>query len=177
MVEYVRGEDLETILEEQEGFLSETDVLGWAIQVCDALVYMHSQRPEPLIFRDIKPANVMVDPRGRICLVSSFSMEPYHAGREQDAGRTEGYAPPEQYIGYSDVRSDVYAVGATLHHLLTRRDPRKEQLFSFHDAPPRSLNPAISEELEAVILKAVKHYPEDRYQSAEELKTALLACL
>jgi serine/threonine protein kinase len=176
VVEYVPGEDLEAIVEEQDGFLPEQDVIEWAIQVCDALAYMHSQRPEPLIFRDIKPANVMVDPRGRIYLLAMFGMEPYHAGREQAASGTEGYAPPEQYFGYTDVRSDVYAVGATLHHLLTRRDPRKEKPFSFHDAPPRSLNPSISEELETVILKAVEHNPEDRHQNAEELKTALLAC-
>ena len=90
---------------------------------------------------------------------------------------TEGYAPPEQYWGYTDARSDIFALGATLHHLLTRRDPHKETPFSFHDAPPRSLNPAISQELETVILKAVEHHPEDRYQSVDEMKNALLACL
>jgi tetratricopeptide (TPR) repeat protein len=177
VVEYLPGEDLESILEEQDGFLPEKDVIKWAIEVCDALAYIHSQRPEPLIFRDIKPANVMVDPRGRVCLVAMYVMEPYQAGREQAAGGTEGYAPPEQYFGYTDVRSDVYAVGATLHHLLTRRDPRKEKPFSFHNAPPCSLNPAISAELEAVILRAVEHSPEDRYQSVEKMKMALLACL
>ena len=90
---------------------------------------------------------------------------------------TEGYSPPEQYIGYVDARSDIYALGATLHHLLTRRDPRKEEPFSFHDAPPRSLNLAISDKLEAVILKATEVLPEDRYQSAEEMRAALIACL
>jgi predicted ATPase/DNA-binding SARP family transcriptional activator len=177
VVEYIPGKDLEFILEEQDGFLPEKDVVEWVIQVCDALSYMHRQRPEPLIFRDIKPSNVMVDPLGRVCLVWFYQMEPYHAGREQAAGGIEGYSPPEQYFGYTDARSDVYAVGATLHHLLTCRDPREETPFSFHDAPPRSLNPAISEELEAVILRAVEHNPEDRYQGVQELKTALLACL
>jgi serine/threonine protein kinase len=89
---------------------------------------------------------------------------------------TEGYSPPEQYVGYTDARSDVYALGATLHYLLTRRDPRKEMPFSFRDAPPRSLNPAISEELEAVILKAVEYKPKERYQSVKALRYALLAC-
>ncbi len=177
VVEYIPGKDLEVMLEEQDGFLPEKDVVEWVIQVCDALSYMHRQRPEPLIFRDIKPSNVMVDLLGRVRLVWFYQMEPYHAGREQAAPGTEGYAPPEQYFGYTDARSDVYSLGATLHHLLTRRDPREEILFSFHDAPPRSLNPAISEELEAVILRAVEHNPEDRYQGAEELKAALLACL
>ena len=176
VVEYIEGKTLVDILGEQEGFLPERDVIEWAIQICDALTYLHSQRPEPIIFRNVKPVFVMVDHHGRIRLIDFLIAEPYRAGREQSAIGEEGYAPPEQYFGYTDARSDVYSLGATLHHLLTRRDPRKEKVFSFHDAPPRSLNPAISEELEAVILKAVEHNPEDRYQSAEEMKTALLAC-
>jgi serine/threonine protein kinase len=110
-------------------------------------------------------------------LVDFGIVEPYQAGREQALIGRVGYASPEQYFGYSDERSDVYGLGATLHYLLTRRDPYKEEPFTFHDAPPRSLNPAISEALEAVILKATEHNPEDRYQSAEEMKAALLACL
>jgi serine/threonine protein kinase len=180
VVEYIEGKDLDAILEEREGFLPERDVIEWAIQICDALTHMHNLRPAPIIFRDVKPANVMVDHQGRIRLVDFVIAEPYRAGREQAPQTpigTEGYAAPEQYFAYSDARSDVYALGATLHHLLTRRDPRKEKPFSFHEAPPRSLNPAISERLEAVTLKAVEHNPENRYQSVEELKTALLACL
>jgi predicted ATPase/DNA-binding SARP family transcriptional activator len=177
VLEYIDGEDLGEILERQEGFLPEEVVIEWAIQICDALTYMHSQKPEFLIFRDVKPSNVVVDHEGKVHLIDLGIVEPYRPGRELPFIGTEGYAPPEQYFGYTDARSDIYAQGATLHHLLTRRDPRKEKPFSFHDAPPRSLNPDISEELDAVILRAVEHNPEDRYQSAEELKTALLACL
>jgi predicted ATPase/DNA-binding SARP family transcriptional activator len=177
VLEYIDGEDLGEILEKQEGFLPEEVVIEWAIQICDALTYMHSQKPELLIFRDVKPSNVVVDHEGKVHLVGLGIVEPYRPGRELPLIGTEGYAPPEQYFGYTDARSDIYALGATLHHLLTRRDPREEILFSFHDTPPRSLNPDISEELEAVILRAVEHNPEDRHQSAEELKTALLACL
>jgi serine/threonine protein kinase len=177
VVEYIEGKDLGAILEEQEGFLPEKDVVGWAVQICDALTYMHNQRPAPIIYRDVKPANVMVDHHGRVRLIELLIAEPYRAGREQTLVGTEGYAAPEQYFGYSDARSDVYALGVTLHHLLTRRDPRQQKPFSIYDVPPRSLNPAISEELEAVIMKAFEPNPENRYQSTEEMKAALLACL
>jgi tetratricopeptide (TPR) repeat protein len=176
VLEYIDGEDLEEKLGEQKGFLPEEVVIEWAIQICDALTFMHSQKPELLIHRDVKPSNVMVEYDGKVRLIDLGIVEPYRPGRELPMIGTEGYSPPEQYFGYTDARSDLYALGATLHHLLTRRDPREETPFSFHDAPPRSLNPAISEELEAVILRAVEHNPEDRHQSAEELKTALLAC-
>jgi tetratricopeptide (TPR) repeat protein len=175
VVEYIGGKTLVDILGEQEGFLPERDVIEWAIQICDALTCMHNQRPAPIIFRNVEPVNVIVDHHGRIRLVDFLVAEPYRAGREQSAVGKEGYGSPEQYFGYTDTRSDIYALGATLHHLLTRRDPREGMLF--HYPPPRSLNPAISEELEAVIMKAVEHHPEDRYQSTEEMKAALLACL
>jgi tetratricopeptide (TPR) repeat protein len=175
--EFIEGKNLEAILDEQDGFLPERDVIEWAVQICDALTHVHNLRPAPIILRDVKPANIMIDDRGRARLVGFLIAEPYRAGRVQTAIGTEGYAALEQYYAYSDARSDVYALGATLHHLLTRRDPRQHKPFSFHDAPPRSLNPAISQKLEAVILKAVEYHPEDRYQSAEEMKTALLACL
>ncbi len=178
VLEYIDGNDLEDILEKQEGFLPEKQVIEWMLQICDALTYMHNQKPESIIFRDMKPKNVMVDHNGKLYLIDLGITIAYQPGREQALIGTEGYSPPEQYIGYSDARSDIYALGATLHQLLTRRDPRKETPFSFHEAPPpRSLNPAISEELAAVILKAVEYKAEDRYQSAAEMKADLLACL
>ena len=177
VLEYIDGKDLEDALEEQGGSLPAQDVINWMVQVCDILSYMHSQKPEPLIFRDMKPRNVVVDYQGQVHLVDFGIAEPYRPGGELPMMGTVGYSPPEQYIGYSDVRSDIYALGATLHYLLTRRDPQKAKPFSFHDVPPRSLNPGISEELEAVVLKAVEYKAENRYQRAEEMKTALLACL
>jgi serine/threonine protein kinase/tetratricopeptide (TPR) repeat protein len=177
VMEYLEGKDLDQILQAREGFLPQEDVIKWAIQMCDALSHLHSQKPEPYIFRDLKPGNVMLGDDAQIHLIDLGIMEAYQPGRELPTIGTIGYSPPEQYIGYSDVRSDVYALGATLHHLLTRRDPRKETPFSFYDAPPRSINPSISEKLERVIMKAVEHYPGDRYQSVEEMKAALLACL
>jgi serine/threonine protein kinase len=176
-VELIEGADLETVLEEAGGTLPESDAVRWAIEVSEALAYLHRMRPLPVIYRDLKPSNAMIDRSGRVRLIDLGISVTYQSGQPRSAIGTPGYASPEQYFGYSDARSDVYALGATLHHLLTGRDPRKEEAFTFHDAPPRSLNPAISEALEAVILKATEHNPLSRYQTAEEMKAALLACL
>jgi tetratricopeptide (TPR) repeat protein len=177
VVEFIDGKDLEAIFEEQAGFLPPSKVIVWAVQICDALTYLHHQRPVPFIFRDMKPSNVILDQRGRIHLTDFGITVANQPGREHTMVGTAGYSPPEQYLGYTDARSDVYALGTTMHHLLTRRDPRKERPFSFHDAPPRSLNPAVSEALEAVVIKATEHNPLNRYQSAEEMRAALLGCL
>jgi predicted ATPase/DNA-binding SARP family transcriptional activator len=175
-LEFIAGKTLEVMIGD-EGFLPVEDVIHWLVQIGDVLICLHNTEPEPIIYRDMKPQNVIVQSDGRAVLVDLGITEAYEPGREMEMIGTEGYAPPEQYVGYTDARSDVYALGATLHHLLTRRDPRQETPFSFHDAPPRSLNPAISEELEAVVLKAVEYKAEDRYQSVEEMQAALQACL
>jgi len=176
VMEFIEGQSLDTILKEQDGFLPEQKVIEWGVQLCDVLSYLHSQKPKPLIFRDIKPGNVQINLHGRAYVVDFGITEAHPAGREQVALGTEGYSPPEQYFGYSDERSDIYSLGATLYELLTGCDPRAAPPFSFHAALPRSLNPSISEELQAVVLKAVAHDPEDRYQRVEQLKIALLAC-
>lgn len=176
-VEYIDGVDLEVMLEEAGGPLPGSDVVPWAVEVCDALAYLHRMRPLPVVYRDLKPSNVMIERGGRVRLVDLGISVTYQPGQPRSAIGTAGFASPEQYFGYADARSDVYSLGATLHHLLTRRDPRREEAFTFHDAPPRSLNPAVSEALEAVILKATEIDPLKRYQTAEEMKAALLACL
>jgi tetratricopeptide (TPR) repeat protein len=175
-VEAIGGKTLEEMMR-AEGFLPAKGVLQWLVQICDVLNCLHNMKPEPIIYRDMKPDNVIVQADGRAVLVDLGITEAYQPGREMAMLGTEGYAPPEQYVGYTDARSDVYSLGAVLHYLLTRRDPRTEKPFTFHDAPPRSLNPEISEELEAVILKAVEYRIVDRYQSVEEMRAALLACL
>jgi tetratricopeptide (TPR) repeat protein/predicted Ser/Thr protein kinase len=177
VMEFIEGKDLLTTIEEQEGFLPTESVVKWMIQACDILIFLHGKIPTPMIFRDMKPANLMINQEGKVYLIDFGILESYQAGIVQKLIGTEGYSPPEQYHGYADARSDIYALGATMHQLITRRDPRQERPFSFHEAPPRSVNPVISKELEKVILKAVEHHPEDRYQSTEEIKLALLKCL
>lgn len=177
VMEYVEGENLEHILDETEGMLKEDLVFDWAIQVCDVLEYLHSQNP-PIVFRDVKPSNIMLRKHDRkIALIDFGIAKAFESGQKGTMIGTEGYSPPEQYKGIADPRGDIYALGATLHHLLTKRDPRLEPPFSFHEEPVRLLNPALSEETSAVIMKALEYEPEKRYSSARVFKEALLATL
>jgi len=173
--EYVHGKDLEAILAETQGFLSEDQVIGWAIEICDVLEYLHGHKPEPIIFRDIKPSNIMVNHQGHIVLVDFGIAKAFQTGQKGTMIGTEGYSPPEQYRGDATQRADIYALGATLHHLLTRRDPRLEPPFSFNERPIRQLNPAISIEIEAVVQTALQYNPEERFKDSVEMKKALLA--
>ncbi|UCC88183.1 MAG: protein kinase [Anaerolineales bacterium] len=175
-LEYIEGETLEALMESAEEVLSQDKVIDWAIQICEVLSYLHSQDP-PLIFRDMKPCNVMLRRNNQIVLIDFGIARVFEAGQRGTMVGTEGYSPPEQYRGIASPQGDIYALGATLHHLLTRRDPRLEPPFTFHKELPRQLNPAISERLEAVIMKAVDYEPEKRYRNAEEMKVALAQCL
>jgi serine/threonine protein kinase len=187
IMELIVGRDLEAALKEQDGFLPERIVIGWAIQLCDALDYLHNHPTYPMIFRDIKPDNVMVDRNDRIHLVD-FGLARVYPPKFLEGPQaqfeylwkglaigTEGYSPPEQYQGYVKPQSDIYALGATLHHLLTKRDPRQELPFTFKRSPVRAFNPAVSRELEAIVMRAVDLDVESRYPTAREMKSALEA--
>ncbi len=177
VMEFVDGEDLESVLESTEGMLKEEMVLDWAVQVCDVLVYLHTQNP-PIVFRDLKPSNIMLRKQNnRIALIDFGIAKAFEAGQKGTMIGTEGYSPPEQYKGVADPRGDIYALGATLHHLLTKRDPRLEPPFTFHEEPPRLLNPSLSQETNDVIIKGLDYDIEKRYQSAHEMKNALEAIL
>ncbi len=175
VLEFINGKDLEAILNETEGFLKEEQVLGWAIELCDVLNFLHTHKPDPIIFRDMKPSNVMINQSGHVVLVDFGIAKTFQAGQKGTMIGTEGYSPPEQYRGDATPLADIYALGATLHHILTRRDPRLEPPFSFKERPIRNINPEVSPEFVAVIEKALEYNPEDRYQSAAEMKEALLA--
>jgi len=177
VLEFIEGQDLESLLQRTATFLSEEEVISWAIQVCDVLSYIHSHKPNPIIFRDMKPSNIMLNNQDRIVLIDFGIAKVFQTGQKGTMIGTEGYSPPEQYKGVADPRGDVYALGATMHHLLTKRDPRLEPPFTFHEYPLRSLNPEVSERLEAVVMKALQYEIEDRYLSAEEMKLALQAIL
>jgi len=174
-LEFISGKDLEVIINETAGFLTEDRVLRWAIELCDVLHFLHNHKPDPIIFRDMKPSNVMVNLQDRIVLVDFGIAKPFQVGQKGTMIGTEGYSPPEQYRGEAGPLADIYALGATLHHALTRRDPRLEPPFSFGERPLRKINPAISAELEAVINTALQYNAGDRFQSAEAMKEALVA--
>jgi outer membrane protein assembly factor BamB/tRNA A-37 threonylcarbamoyl transferase component Bud32 len=174
VMEFIEGRDLEAILREAENFLPEEQVVAWAIELCDVLTFLHGHKPQPVVFRDMKPSNVMVDQHGHIRLIDFGIARVFQPGEKGTMIGTEGYSPPEQYRGEASPAGDLYALGATLHHLLTRRDPRSEPPFSFAERPIREINPAVSAEVEGVIDGALAYDPKERYQSADGFKSALL---
>ncbi len=175
VMEFVNGMDLEAHLAEVGGFLPESLVVSWAVQLCDVLAYLHNHKPQPIIFRDLKPANIMLDDHERIRLVDFGIAKNFESGEKGTVIGTEGYSPPEQYRGGAEPRGDIYALGATLHHLLSKQDPRMEPPFSFHERPIYEANPTVSRELSDVIDQALEYDINDRWGSAEEMKRALLS--
>lgn len=165
VMDYIEGESLDKILAEY-GAQPEELVIGWAKQLCDALSYLHSQKP-PIIYRDMKPANVMLKPEGNIKIIDFGIAREYKEQNLADTTvlGTKGYAPPEQYSGQTDARSDIFALGMTMHHLLTGIDPRTGEAY----APVRMWNPELSEGIEIIIDKCVEPAPEHRYQSCQDL--------
>ena len=176
VMDYIDGLTLQEIIDQASGFLPEAAVLRWAGQLCDVLDYLHGQHP-PIIFRDLKPSNVMLDRSDTVKLIDFGIARLFKPGKKTDTLRmgTMGYAPPEQYEGQgqTDARSDIYSLGAMLHHLLTKRDPTQYPPFSFNTVPSRSLNPAVSPHVEAAITKALAYDRVHRFQSASEMKRAL----
>ncbi|MGD2142934.1 MAG: serine/threonine-protein kinase [Anaerolineae bacterium] len=174
VLEYVRGKNLESVLAETSGFLPEAKVVSWAIEVCDVLSYLHSQAPRPIVFRDVKPSNIMLDEYGRVKLIDFGIARMFQSGKKGTMIGTEGYSPPEQYQGIADPRVDIYALGATMHHLLSKADPRLEPPFSFHKRPIHNTNPGVSRQLVEVVNRALEYDADDRYGSAEEMQRALM---
>lgn len=172
ILEFINGKNLEVLL--RESSLSSEKVIQIAIELCDVLQYLHSHQPDPIIFRDMKPSNVMVNQYGHVVLIDFGIAKHFEAGRKGTMIGTEGYSPPEQYRGEAAPLADIYALGATLHHLLTRRDPRLEPPFSFSERPIRQSNPDVPPGLEEIIFKALQYNPEDRFPSAMAMREALL---
>lgn len=177
VMEYVEGMNLAEALKERGGPIREQEVISWAVQICDVLDYLHNQQPNPIIYRDLKPSNIMLTPRGQVKLIdfgiARFS-DPCKVTDTFKMGSV-GFSPPEQYRGKgtTDGRSDIYSLGATLHFLLTGRDPQDEAPFSF--PPPRTLVPTLSPKIDRIVMKALEYRKEKRYESAAEMKEALLA--
>jgi outer membrane protein assembly factor BamB/tRNA A-37 threonylcarbamoyl transferase component Bud32 len=175
VLEFINGKDMEGVIAETPGFLTEEQVLGWGIELCDVLHFLHTHKPDPIIFRDMKPSNIMINQQRNIILVDFGIAKPFMSGQKGTMIGTEGYSPPEQYRGEATPLADIYALGATMHHALSRRDPRLEPPFSFGERPLRKINPAVSIELETIINTALQYNAEDRFQSAEAMKEALIS--
>src|SRR6266704_185251 len=170
--EYVEGENLEERMDRVNQPMKEREALGYASEVLDILDYLSQETP-PIVHRDIKPANIIIGNKDKRAHLVDFGIaradETRNAQRKQTSALgTPGYAPPEQYQGNADPRSDLYALSATLHHLLTNRDPRNHPPFTY--PPVRALNPRLSLETERVLDHALKVDINQRYQSAAAMK-------
>ena len=174
VMEYINGRDLEAILVKTKSLPIEK-IVEWGIDLCDVLQYLHSHQPEPIIFRDMKPANIMIDSLGKVRLIDFGIAKIFVSGLPQTMIGTEGYSAPEQYKGKANPLSDIYSLGATLHHVLTRTDPRLHPPFSFSERPIPENNAEVGPELAAIVEKMLEFDPANRYQNLTEVKDALLA--
>jgi len=178
VMKFISGGDLASRLRTAPGGrVDEKTVADWGMQAADVLEYLHS-RPKPIIYRDLKPANLMIDGNsGRVMLID-FGIARWVKQEEKGvtAVGTMGYAPPELFGGRVEPRSDVYSLGATLFHLVTGSDPQDNPLliFDFQKNPrPRQIAPAISDEMEQILMRSVEYKPEDRFASAGAMRDAL----
>jgi serine/threonine protein kinase len=177
VMEYVPGHNLEDeLVQYRREALDWEDVTAWGMSLSETLSYLHSRNP-PIIYRDLKPANVMLLPDGSVKLIDFGIARWLHPARMKDTMQlgTDGYAPLEQYSSRSEPRSDIYALGASLYHLLTGRVPEAAPLrMAGHNLRPiREVNPRTPEVVERVILKALNLQPQERYRDAQELREAL----
>ncbi len=186
VMDFVPGKDLRTLMTEARqkgGFLPEREVLGWANQLADALIYLHSQKP-PILHRDIKPSNLKLTPSGLLKLVD-FGLVKILASEEMTITILQGrgtalYTPLEQYggdSGHTDARSDVYAFGATLYHLLANHAPveARERFLHPSSLPPiRQFNSDVSLRTERAVLWAMNLHPDERPQDVEAFRQAII---
>jgi serine/threonine protein kinase len=187
VMDYVPGRDLKDIMNEARRagkFLEEADVLNWTAQLCDALSYLHSQDPA-ILHRDIKPSNIKLTPDGRIKLVD-FGLVKVMA--DDDSNRTltvvqgrgtAAFTPLEQYggdTGGTEIRSDIYSLGATVYNLLTNQPPldaKRRFLNPSALQTPRNVNPAVSTVTERAILAAIAMHPDQRPATVEEFRALM----
>lgn len=172
VMDYIEGKPLSDALREL-GAQPQEFVVEWAKQLCDVLSYLHTRIP-PIIYRDMKPANVMLKPDGNVTLIDFGTAREFKNESVEDTTclGTRGYAAPEQFGGHgqTDARTDIYCLGATMYHLLTGHNPAQPPYEMY---PIRQWNPELSSGLEEIILKCTRNNPADRYQSCTELMYAL----
>lgn len=172
IMDYIQGNSLNKALAEY-GAQPQENVIEWAKQLCDVLAYLHSRNPA-IIYRDMKPANIMLKPDGNVTLIDFGTAREFKEKNLADTTclGTVGYAAPEQFggMGQTDARTDIYCLGATLYHLVTGMNPCEPP---YEIKPIREINPSLSSGFERIIMKCTQRNPDDRYQSAEELMYAL----
>lgn len=169
VMDYIEGSTLGKLLDE-EGAQPQEKVVGWALQLCDVLDYLHT-RQVPVIYRDMKPSNVMLRPDGSIVLIDFGAAREFKEKNMSDTCclGTNGYAAPEQFggMGQTDARTDIYCLGTTMYHLLTGHNPSKPPYEIY---PITEWNPGLSTGLERIIHKCTRKNPEERYQTVREFR-------
>ena len=174
IMEYIRGKTLEEVLDAKNGTpVDEQRALSWALQICRAMHFLSVQKPRPIVFRDLKPSNIMITRDGKVKLIDFGIARFFKEEKREDTYvyGTPGYAAPEQYgSGQTDVRSDIFSLGATLHHCVTGRNPSENPL-NFPD--PGKMNRNLSTEAAAIIKKALAPDMDKRFQGALEMKQAI----
>jgi len=168
IMEYVRGKNLHEMMMERGEPFSNEEVIEWAIQVCEVLHYLHTHDP-PVIYRDLKPSNIMIDERNRVKLVDFGIARPFEESEDNTHVVSQGYSPPEQYWGAADPRSDVYALGCTMYFLLTGKDS-----LALTVSNPKKLNNDVLDALDRIVQRATQQDVWSRYQSALEMKEELI---
>lgn len=169
VMDYVEGESLKKVMSDAGHPMDQDDVISWGIQLCDALEYLHTRTP-PVIYRDMKPSNVMLREDGTVKLIDFGIAREYKEGRSSDTQilGTRGYAAPEQFSRtvQTDARTDIYSLGVTLYTLVTGRSPLDDPVLY----PIRQIDPTLSEGLEHIIARATRQDPGERYQSCSEMR-------
>jgi serine/threonine protein kinase len=176
IMEFIDGVDLRKMLEDYQSDgrqgLDENDVVRWGSQLANVLHYLHTQDP-PIVYRDLKPGNIMVTADDKVYLIDFGIARLFDPRTKGTMVGTQGYAPPEQYRGEAEPRSDIYSLAACMHHLLTGKDPRNDIPFNF--PPVRSIRHDLSEKVEATLDKALAMEPADRFATAQEMGLSLKA--
>ena len=175
VMKYIKGDPLEKLVSEAKDPFSEEKVVYWAIQLCEVLFYLHTLSPKSIIYRDLKPGNIIISPDNTVKLIDFGVARYYDPNKDSDTIRlgTPGYAAPEQCReeGQSTPRTDIYALGVLMHHLLTLHDPSSAP---FRLPPIKKFNSQVSDQLIWIIEKASSLSPRDRYLDADLLKEELL---
>ena len=172
ILDFLEGTNLEEVAKQTDGVLFPDRVVAWMLKTCDIVAYLHGCDLANM-FRDIQPRNLMLGSDDHITLASVGVATDYNLTAIDDNVGTRGFAAPDMYAGRVDARTDIFAIGATMHALLTNTDPCIRVPFTFDQYPICALNAQARPELEAVVMRCLEYQPDERYQSVQELKTAL----
>ncbi|HPZ10465.1 MAG TPA: serine/threonine-protein kinase [Candidatus Eremiobacteraeota bacterium] len=179
IMEYIEGKDFITIINEVEGFIDEKQIVKWGLELCSVILYLHNMKPEPIIFRNLRPDNIILSDRGTLKLIDFGISKFFH--KEQQTLEVAKiinphFSPFEQYSGQTDERTDIYSLGAVMYFMSTKTKPADAIDINMEAAvltPCRLFNPNLSVEFETVILKAMRMFKEHRHQTVEELRGEL----